>query len=601
MATLPSTRMLLRKRLAVQVLSLVVVLFLGMVFLQDDLFGPAQSIRLHDMKTQKPASLNGRLHGLARYGLNDKILLTRRCITPSWSPTIDRDTVANIPDDLLITTPTFVDISKYDQKSISSIPCEPLRLKVPLPFPNAEYPEFLFGVATTHQRLNESLEAWSHWLSRSKAKVVVVVTDKQYVDDDPERTQMESLMAHHGIDMTLTSRHGNNSDRALQQFFLLRDLAQNIEPSTRWIGIVDDDTFFPSLWPVRQILDKFDSSELLYLGALSEDFSAVKKWGVMGYGGAGIFLSVPLLLELDPWVDVCVQNTDATQGDVLLNECIKRHTRARLTIIPRLYQEDIMGDVTGFYEGGLNPLSLHHWKSWHHLPVADMARVGDVCGDCFLQRWRFGNTVLTNGFSVSIYEEGVLDDVKFEHTEGTWDHADDGTGRWDFSLGLLREKIDERFRKRMKLVGAEWLDSKTLRQIYVSRGNWREQPNKADETTTNLLRRSFQTADGDDYKARQDDLTDVPPYQRQNLRPQDEGDGLTKLEQYSKDSEGVRLDDLVRFKEEVPYRLGNKRDKGDKKGDLEDERKHRDFKRDLRNDEGEDAGWDEVLELLWVV
>src|SRR5690606_23493440 len=99
---------------------------------------------------------------------------------------------------------------------------------------------------------------------------------------------------------------------------------------------------------------------------------------------------------------------------------------------------DMRGDVSGFFEAGLRVVSLHHWKSWYRHPVDAMALVARFCGDCFLQRWRFGtDTVLANGYSVSVYPGG-LDGLELDKTEETWGES----GRaFEFSLGPMRPKM----------------------------------------------------------------------------------------------------------------------------------------------------------------
>ncbi|CAM1509991.1 Fc.00g003260.m01.CDS01 [Cosmosporella sp. VM-42] len=581
-------RKLPRRRIPTPALVILVLLLLSLAYTQSHLGTQGVSVRQHGFNQQHPEFEENCLPELSTHGFKDKIFLSRRCITPVWLANIDRNVVGNVSDDPLIKSPTFVNLSECDRKTIESIACEPLKLEVPPPFPIDSYPEFLFGVATTHERLKASMGPWSHWLANAKARIVAVVTDREYTEHDVERTEMEHLMAEQGVDITLVSRHGDNADRARQQFLLLRDLTQQIKADTRWVGIVDDDTFFPSLWPIRQRLSRYDPAHPLYLGALSEDIGAVMEWGFMGFGGAGIFLSVPLLHELEPWLSTCMRDSNASQGDVLLRECIYQHTEARFTDVPGLHQQDFIGDVTGFYEAGLNPLSLHHWKSWHHVPVMKMARVGDICGDCFLQRWKFGrNTVLANGFSVNVYADEVLNDIQLEDTEGTWDFANDGTGRWDSSLGPLRSKIEGRHRKRFVLVDAEWVDSQTMRQIYAWRGTRRtERPEKIDDVSPELIQKSVSTLKSrvEARKARAD------------------ADVAGQIEQRDSRSQGSnagRLGDVVK----IGLRSPQPRSGGDTRniGDLQDRPGNRASKRDLGDGEMADEDWDEVLELLWKV
>jgi len=37
-------------------------------------------------------------------------------------------------------------------------------------------------------------------------------------------------------------------------------------------------------------------------------------------------------------------------------------------------------DMRGFFESGVEPLNLHHWKSWYYEPVLEMAKATAFCG-----------------------------------------------------------------------------------------------------------------------------------------------------------------------------------------------------------------------------
>ncbi len=94
-------------------------------------------------------------------------------------------------------------------------------------------------------------------------------------------------------------------------------------------------------------------------------------------------------------------------GDGMMRDCVYAHSRAHLTVLEGLYQHDYKHDASGFYESGVRPVSLHHWKSWYHEPIPKMATAANLCGDCFLQRYRFDNNFLVaNGYSITQYPEG---------------------------------------------------------------------------------------------------------------------------------------------------------------------------------------------------
>jgi hypothetical protein len=397
-------------------------------------------------------------------GLSESIVLTRRCVRPIWSTRVDRDEVANI------TRPLFMHKLPVNLSSCSHVdfvPCDHLTLRVPPPYPEKRYPQFLFGVATSSGRLADSLAPFAHWLSGSGAKLFAVVTDAAY-DSTVNIAELESLFAAQDIDATFVKPHNDSLSVSELHFTMIHDLLNQTTLKTKWIGILDDDTFFPSLYTLSQELAKFDHKVPAYLGALSEDFRAIMSFGFMAFGGAGVFLTVPLAEELDPYIDRCLEEASIAEGDTILRDCIYAHTHTKLSRVKGLYQQDMMTDVSGFFESGLRPLSLHHWKSWYFAPVDKMAAVTGLCGDCFLQRWRFSDdTVFTNGYSVAVYRDGVQN-LDLDRMEGTWQDPDRA---YDFSIGPLRPKMGSDEKKAYVLSDVEVLDTGAFRQVYVFRGD----------------------------------------------------------------------------------------------------------------------------------
>lgn len=412
------------------------------------------------------------LEHLRSLRLTDKVLYSRRCIKPVISATVDRDDVVTISE------PLFREKHELDLSLCAGAtvePCDPLALEVPPPYPDRTYPELIFGVATTAGRLRDSLGPISHWMSGSGAKLVALLTDARPASDD-ELLKLKDLFAARDIDATVLNPPIEGLTTSQNHFAIIRDMVQYSAPETQWLGILDDDTFFPSLHPLASELSRHDHTKPQYVGALSEDFRAVKNWGYMAFGGAGAFLSLPAARILDAKLEECLEETEDAQGDGILRDCVHRHTRARLVHVPGLHQQDMRGDVSGFFEAGLRVVSLHHWKSWYRHPVDEMALVARYCGDCFLQRWRFGgDTVLANGFSVSVYPGG-LEGVELGETEETWGESG---GAFEFSLGPMRPKMGEGEKRGFVLVKAEEVERGVVRQVYVRKGNSRR--GEADE------------------------------------------------------------------------------------------------------------------------
>jgi hypothetical protein len=216
----------------------------------------------------------------------------------------------------------------------------------------------------------------------------------------------------------------------------------------------------------------------------------------MAFGGAGIFLSLPLLKQLQPHLDNCSPRyhdyykthevmdemmgkniPNGMTGDRALALCIYEHTLTKFTPSPDLHQLDLHGDLSGFYESGRAfPMSLHHWKSWHAVPMLPLVAVGSVCGDeCPLMRWRLANGWwITNGYSLvrysEDYEKDRIDDIRMERT---WQ---DEWGEYQHSLEPLRDR--DWAKTSMRLVGAlpdEGSGGKVVRQWYAmedEEANW---------------------------------------------------------------------------------------------------------------------------------
>ncbi|KAL2019342.1 hypothetical protein VTK56DRAFT_9722 [Thermocarpiscus australiensis] len=415
--------------------------------------------------------------------LNGTIVYSRRCIKPVRGD-VDRDAVVNITHPL-ITRPTVVDLAAGCPTA--TLPsCEPISLQVPPAYPEKQYRHLLFGVASTYERINDSLPAFAHWLAGTGARLVAVVSDAETTADKFNLTALEDEYRKRDIlatvipprlkkalprknDGEITTDNGGSAPVEQLHFMLIRDMLDAASDETRWLGLLDDDTFFPALYPLDQELQRHDHTRPAWLGALADNFDSIKKWGYMAYGGAGVFLSVPLARQLAPHLEACVRETTVASGDGMLRDCVYARTTTKLTLVPGLYQLDIAGDPSGFFESGRRPLlSLHHWKSWYRAPVDRMAAVARVCGDCFLQRWRFGpDTLLANGYSISTYRDG-LDSVDLGRVEGTWQDADDDD-KFNFVYGPFRPRLGEEQKKSYRLATSGWDGAGAFRQVYVHR------------------------------------------------------------------------------------------------------------------------------------
>ncbi|KAI1097774.1 hypothetical protein F4804DRAFT_338868 [Jackrogersella minutella] len=397
--------------------------------------------------------------------LTERVRYTRRYIQSVFSNDVDRDNVANITEPLI---KDEVEVDLYDCGDVMIPQSTPIKLQVPKPHPEATFSHLIFGVATDYSRLNDSIGPFAHWISGTGAKLVAVVMDaKEKSHNEMEQLQRNFEVA--GINATLVKPINETYTTSQNHFTVLVNMLEHSNPDTQWYGLLDDDTFFPNLKPLSDSLSTLDHNADAYVGALSEDFQAVRGFGFMAFGGAGAFLSTPLAKKLGDQAFKCIDEAIGREGDTILRDCVYTNSKAKLTILPGLYQQDITSDVSGFFEAGLKPLTLHHWKSWYKEPVEKMAKAATFCGDCFLQRWRFGtDTVFSNGFSIATYRDGV-ESVNLELMEGTWGKA--ASKDFDFSLGPLRDPYPADQKKSYKLREAEFAEDGDLKQLYVRAGD----------------------------------------------------------------------------------------------------------------------------------
>ncbi|KAL2194069.1 glycosyltransferase family 31 protein [Corynascus similis CBS 632.67] len=415
--------------------------------------------------------------------LSENIVYTRRCVKPIHGD-VNRDVIGNVKDPL-ISGSVNINLGA-DCSQLAPPPCEPLGLEVPLgyPEPQGQYSHLLFGIASSYERVKESLPVFAHWLAGTGAQLVAVVSDADDTHLKPDLNALQTEYYNHGVNATILApkfkeslpRKNTREDEVLRRpmaveqihFLLIRDMLEASTPQTQWLGVLDDDTFFPSLHPLSLALHQHDHTQPAWLGALADNWISMKIWGFMAYGGAGTFLSVPLAKRLNPHLEDCVRETVVPSGDGMLRDCMYSRTTTKLTVIDGLYQNDIRGDASGFFESGRRVLSLHHWKSWYRAPVSAMASIARVCGDCFLQRWRFGtDTLLANGYSITVYPEGVKK-IDLTRMEGTFDEAD---SRFDFIYGPFRPRLGEDQKKsyRLEAVDGGFGRGEKFRQVYVHR------------------------------------------------------------------------------------------------------------------------------------
>lgn len=394
------------------------------------------------------------------YGLTRDVIYQKRCIRAAINNTLDRREIAKLPTPLV----GEGQLLRLDRRceGWQEPQCEPVTLNVPAPYPSRDYSHMLFGASTSLERLIDSMPQFESWLAHSGAQLIAVIDDGKHSKKKFAKVMKE--FGEHGVDLTIVRPWNKEITQNEQHFAIVRDLLRHANDNTKWVAIIDDDTFFPSLYPLHQILEKHDHTVPAYMGALSDNYDAVKFHGYMAFGGAGVFLSIGLLKALDPHIEECLKEEHVPQGDGLLKSCIYGKTKTKFTVIEGLHQLDMGHDLSGLYESGRLPISLHHWKSWHQAPVDEMVRISEFCGGCFMQRFKFGtDTILSNGYSIAVYANGTKD-IDLSHTEGTWD----GWPGFEWSLGPMRQPFKRDQKKSYHLIESERV-GEHLRQIFVHR------------------------------------------------------------------------------------------------------------------------------------
>jgi hypothetical protein len=349
----------------------------------------------------------------------------------------------------------------------------------------------MFGLQTTLGRLKDTVQHLERWLPHTGARLYAIVIEtrdgKDVPADDNEMKDLEKLMRDKGIEVSVVHPPDPADSFAQRYFSIVKVLHDARNDKTEWMVLIDDDTLFPSMNDLQNMLKQQDARKPLYLGGLSEDWWAVDHYGLMGFGGAGVFISTPMATVVIEHYDECKQQPRTTAGDVTLMDCIYRFSSTKLTPISGLHQIDMHGDLAGFYESGREMLSLHHWKGSSgafKLEMEKMHLVADICDNCFLQRWQFPHgLVLSNGFSIASYPEGqrtlgglssVADTVDFGLMEKTW--SDDI--RVDHSLAPIRpgldkyQKLSYKLRDSVRVNGADFgaPGETAVRQVYVREG-----------------------------------------------------------------------------------------------------------------------------------
>ncbi|KAK2841566.1 hypothetical protein FQN49_006134 [Arthroderma sp. PD_2] len=329
----------------------------------------------------------------------------------------------------------------------------------------------LFGLATDVDRLRRFLPSLLFSYGASNANLLVLV---------PQGTTNinlhETYFRNRGLNLTLKT---SPLDFTARYFNLVEAFTEHIGnhlPDTKWVSFVDDDTFFPSLATIGKRLATIDATKRHYIGSLSESNIQVKEFGPIAFGGAGVFVSKPLLETMHTVYQKC-QDLGNQPGDQKVAHCIKKFGNTDLTLWDSLYQMDIRGEADGIFESGRQLDSLHHWQSWYKKDVVKMSTVAATAGrHSVLRRWRFDERitgkgqrtfwVLTNGYSMIKYTIDASENaesVRFDKVEKTWE-GDDKV--FEKRLGPLRPKDQSGVKKERWMLTDSTVIGNNVHQLY---------------------------------------------------------------------------------------------------------------------------------------
>lgn len=326
--------------------------------------------------------------------------------------------------------------TRLSQLGACSSSKKPLELPTyPVPRTRTQPHHIILGLATDVHRVFDMLPVLAYSFAYSNLHLVL------NVPKDYRIPELRKLLRAKGIRATIIlSPEEDYLRRWVELPSLLLDFADS---ETRFGIVADDDTYFLSMPKLFKMLDKYDYTKSVYIGALTDDWRQADS-GMIAYGGAGVVLSMPLLEELQPHWGECKQSTKP--GDYRLANCIYAHTHTRLSIEWGLHQTDLWDDIRGMLESGRDIISWHHWKSWNQgMDPILMARAGGACGsECLLQRFLSDSEtehekyLLVHGLSLTLHPTPLPDFGKTEVTWKVWANSD-----FSQSAGPTRPRIRE--------------------------------------------------------------------------------------------------------------------------------------------------------------
>lgn len=418
-----------------------------------------------------------------RYGIEDQIDYVVRTVSFRRSQGLGRKSMTVAPQAFLDSSMTPVDVADLNDRAVIDAGSSgSLQVEVPVSgLPSTvDASQFVFGISTTFERLTEPsagvINDWKYWLTNGRGvsnggKLFLMLSEAS----EDQLRDARTLLRDAGVDAIVD--HSGDEHMAVRYIHLVPHLYRQVDSRvTRWLVLCDDDTFFPSMHGLVESLNSFDHAKELYIGTLSEDVGAVERHGSQAFGGAGVFLSLPMAKRIAESISDCASSAKVEeagwQGDKLLRNCIYDNSDTRLVMLPGLWQLDFRGDASGFYEWGHKPLSLHHYRGdgWHTARPLQFSKIAYTCGeDCILQRFQTADNFVISGHSIVHYPGGLS--FETSQVERTFEALWEKEWNFDYVFGPQRPALKEKEKISWQIQESEVRSDGSVLQTYLRKKN----------------------------------------------------------------------------------------------------------------------------------
>ncbi|MCO5572564.1 hypothetical protein L7F22_026320 [Adiantum nelumboides] len=179
--------------------------------------------------------------------------------------------------------------------------------------------QILFGIAGAAKLWPRRKEYVKLWWSPRKMRGFVWLEDS--VEEDPEEGLPVVKVSEDISRFSYTNPTGHPSGIRIAR--IIKEAFNQGLPDVKWFVMGDDDTVFAAE-NLLQLLRKYDSNELYYIGNPSESHSSNTYFSHgMSFGGGGIAISYPLAKMLSGMLDDCIERYPFLFGsDDRLHACI---------------------------------------------------------------------------------------------------------------------------------------------------------------------------------------------------------------------------------------------------------------------------------------